>query len=564
MTSSKATWNIGLGKADVTVYETGMWMFGWGMPENLSLGVAMPLYARALVVEDAEGRVATVVCDLGFISQSVRQAVVDRVAGLGLDEHRLLLSATHTHSGPNGYSQYMFYAATAPGFSSRVHDGIVDGIVAALTQAVARLAPGRARLAMADVPVSAGIATNRSLAAYNRNADVTPLPADRAGEAVNRRMVVLRLEDTRGRPRGLVSWFPLHGTCIHADNTLIHPDHKGVAAAWCEDAAERAGAEDFVALFPQEAAGDVTPNLVWDPRRKLLAGPGGDDAAHVAHVGATQGRFAWGLMVHAADAAPLSGAVSGAVRYVDVPAQPADPRFTGGLAGMGGAAARAGLAFAQGTDEGPGPLHAVPWLNRWLSSATGQLNAGPSAPEWLRRQGGKYPWYDLGHGVNGKVLGFLSTMNLVLELVPERRVAWYRDTVKSGRLGDLPWIPQVLPAQILRLGDLVIAGVPLEPSTVAGRRIAAAITRAPGETVIVNGYANAYAGYLVTPEEYDAQHYEAACTMFGRWTLPAWCTALADVRDALDDGGAELTLGAHPHRHGTADSLALAYPVELC
>ncbi|MDP2316892.1 MAG: neutral/alkaline non-lysosomal ceramidase N-terminal domain-containing protein [Pseudomonadota bacterium] len=548
-------WTIGLGKADITVYEPGMWMFGWGMPENLSLGVAMPLHARALVVEDGDGRVATVVCDLGFISQSVRQAVVDRVGALGLDEHRLLLSATHTHSGPNGYSHYMFYAATAPGFSARVHDGIVDGIVAALRQAVARLAPGRARLAMAELPVSEGIATNRSLAAYNRNSDVTPLPPERAGEAVNRRMVVLRLEDAAGRPRGLVSWFPLHGTCIHADNTLLHPDHKGVAAAWCEDAAARGGVDDFVALFAQEAAGDVTPNLAWDPRRRLMAGPGGDDAAHVAHVGATQGRFAWGLLHAAAGTPPLSGAVTGAVRYVDLATQPADPRFAGGLDDVGGAPARAGLAFAQGTAEGPGPLHGVEWLNRWLSAAVGRLHAGPDTPEWLRRQGAKYPWYDLGHGVNGKVLGFLSTMNLVLELVPERRVAWYRDTVKSGRLGALPWIPQVLPAQILRIGALTIAAVPQEPSTVAGRRLAAAVVRGPDETVVVNGYANAYAGYLVTPEEYDHQHYEAACTMFGRWSLPAWCTALSDVRDAMEQGAADLALGARPHRFGAADGL---------
>ncbi len=545
-------WRAGLGKADITVYEPGMWMFGWGMPENLSLGVAMPLHARALVVEDAGGRVGLVVCDLGFISQSVRQAVVDRAGALGLDEHHLLLSATHTHSGPNGFSQYMFYAATAPGFSRRVHDGIVDGIVAALEQAVAALAPARLRLAAAELPVSAGIAANRSLDAYNRNVDVTPLPPERAGEAINRRMVVLRVEDAAGRPRGLVSWFPLHGTCVHADNTRLHPDHKGVAAAWCEDRAARAGSEGFVALFAQEATGDVTPNLHWDPRRRVMAGPGGDDAAHVVRVGETQARFAWGLLHAAAGSPPLDGPLGGALRYTDLSQQPADPRFAG-EPGVGGALARVGLAFAQGTAEGPGPLHGAAWLNRWLCAAVGKKNARADTPEWLRRHAGKYPWYDLGHGVDGKVLGFLSTMNLVLEVVPEPRVAWYRATVKSGRLGSRPWLPQVLPAQVLRLGALTVAAVPHEPSTVAGRRIAAAVARGPDETVVVNGYANAYAGYLVTPEEYDVQHYEAACTMFGRWSLPAWCTALSDVRDALDAG--DIPLGPLPHRFGEADGL---------
>jgi neutral ceramidase len=137
----------------------------------------------------------------------------------------------------------------------------------------------------------------------------------------------------------------------------------------------------------------------------------------------------------------------------------------------------------------------------------------------------------------------------VLAVLSERRVVWYRQTLRSGRLGDHPWIPQVLPAQVLRLGTLVIAAVPVEPSTIAGRRLAASVRRRPEETVVVNGYANAYAGYLVTPEEYDHQHYEAACTMFGRWSLPAWCTALHTARDAAPDSG------LRPHRFTEADAL---------
>jgi neutral ceramidase len=310
-----------------------------------------------------------------------------------------------------------------------------------------------------------------------------------------------------------------------------------------------------VALFAQEAAGDVTPNLTWDPRRRLMAGPCADDFAHARRVGVAQAAHAWALLGTAGSATPLSGALTGALRHADLSSQPADPRFTGGNAGLGGAPARAGLAFAQGTDEGPGPLHGVGWLNTALSRAVGRLHTRPGTPEWLRRHGAKFPWYDLGHGVEGKVLGLFSTMNLLLEVVPEPRVEWYRDTVRSGRLGTLPWLPQVLPAQVLRIGSLTIAAVPSEPSTVAGRRIAAAVARGPEETVVVNGYANAYAGYLVTPEEYDHQHYEAACTMFGRWTLPAWCTALSGVRDALDAGRASATTGLAPHRFAAADTL---------
>ncbi len=38
------------------------------------------------------------------------------------------------------------------------------------------------------------------------------------------------------------------------------------------------------------------------------------------------------------------------------------------------------------------------------------------------------------------------------------------------------------------------------------------------------GYANSYAGYCATPEEYQLQLYEGASTHFGQWTQPAYQT----------------------------------------
>ena len=37
-----------------------------------------------------------------------------------------------------------------------------------------------------------------------------------------------------GRPLGLISWFGVHGTSIHRENLLLHPDNKGMASAWFE------------------------------------------------------------------------------------------------------------------------------------------------------------------------------------------------------------------------------------------------------------------------------------------------------------------------------------------
>jgi neutral ceramidase len=94
-------------------------------------------------------------------------------------------------------------------------------------------------------------------------------------------------------------------------------------------------------------------------------------------------------------------------------------------------------------------------------------------------------------------------------------------------------VPHTLPFQIVRIGAFAAALVPFEPTTVAGRRIRGTVARALAASgvsqVEVLGYANAYAGYLTTPEEYDEQAYEGAATLFGRASLPAVCTRLRAV-----------------------------------
>ena len=112
------------------------------------------------------------------------------------------------------------------------------------------------------------------------------------------------------------------------------------------------------------------------------------------------------------------------------------------------------------------------------------------------------------------------------------------------------WVPRRLPLQQLRIGPLVIAGLPIEPTTVAGRRMRQTITRGwAGETlsrVVINGYANAYCGYLTTPEEYDAQCYEGAMTLYGKWSLPVYCTELLRMTEAMREGQGSATLGEVP------------------
>lgn len=89
------------------------------------------------------------------------------------------------------------------------------------------------------------------------------------------------------------------------------------------------------------------------------------------------------------------------------------------------------------------------------------------------------------------------------------------------------WAPDIIPTQLLRIGDVVIVGLPAEFTTMSGRRVRDAVTKAfadKGQTVKVAlaGLSNTYSNYVATYEEYQIQRYEAGSTMYGPHTLQAY------------------------------------------
>jgi neutral ceramidase len=528
MTSLRA----GLARVDITVFEPEMALFGWGDDRNLPSGVTLPLHARALVLEQADTgkRVALVIAELGMVSESVRAAVVSKLARLPLklDGDAVLLAATHTHSGPSGYSTYLLPSLAGPGFSQRIHDAIVERLVAALSQACARLEGARMWLHEQVIPISEPIAFNRSVAAYNRNVDVTPVSPERSDEAVDRRMRVLRIDAIDGRPLGLLSWFGVHGTSVHADHRAIHADNKGYAASLVERALAERGASEFVAAFAQAPAGDVTPNYRMCPRRKILVGRYDDDDESARFHGAIQARHAHAVWARAPEhGVELHGPLAAVFEPADMFASRAEPRFHDRPLepAISTQPAMLGLPFTFGTEEGPGPLRRLqPSMSAIL--ATHRLARTVIGP----RLGDRVPLLSLADPAD-RSLAYRTGAALALPFVPTRARPHYRRALESG--GE--WVPRHVPFQLVRIGTLTIAGFAPEATTVAGRRIERALLeRDPTARVIAMPYANAYCGYLATPEEYDAHSYEGAVTLYGRASLAAVITRLVELHQQIE------------------------------
>lgn len=531
---------------DVTPEAHGVGMLGWGVPGNVVSGVRTRLHARAMVLEQppVAGRagvtLALVSLEICYITTLLRRRVLERLAtlhaGLGIDEASLLLTATHTHSAPGGYSHARFDNASIPGLQPAVLDRLVEGTTQAVVEAWKRRVPVRLRLAAGEIPPELPVAFNRALRAHHLNPDVSRRFSPKERHlAVEREMTVLRVEDLAGRPLGLVSWFGVHGTSVHSDNTLIHADNKGYAALFCEEQVAAQGHPDFVSLFVQGPTGDVTPNHRRWPGRPHPGGSSPDDDQSARENGRIQSDQALSLLERAPSEPELEGPLSVAIEHRAMAEVEVDPELAGGRSDARTAPGAIGARMLRGTWEGPGTplpiglaLHLATRLWQLWARLTPFLR-GEAQLRWMRVHEPKAPLLAVGWGTvlsqGWTVLLFPPRVDPILDhLAQQQRV-----------VGTEAWLPQILPLHLVRLGELGLVGLPAEPTTQACRRIQADAARAMGVRVaLMTGYSNDYSGYITTPEEYGRQGYEGSFTQFGPWTLPAWQSWIRTLAPRLD------------------------------
>jgi hypothetical protein len=142
--------NVGAAQIDITP-QPGIDLSGFAAREQPSIGVLDPLYARALYVEESGQRLLWVHVDL----IATERAFVESFrawAGreLGLAPEQVLLSATHTHSGP----------ATVPivgcGRRDMAYDRILhEGAARAAQEAMANVSP--AEVLVGDAPLDLAV-----------------------------------------------------------------------------------------------------------------------------------------------------------------------------------------------------------------------------------------------------------------------------------------------------------------------------------------------------------------------------------------------------------------------
>lgn len=160
--SPETEWNVGTATRVITP-DRSMRMAGFAARTNPSDGAMMDLHAKAVAFEDSAGtRAVLVSVELLAISRDVRAAVAERVVEYGIDPASLVLTATHTHYGPE-YREDRFEVydldddERAKGRAYR--ERLVDELVGVVAEAVTQLDPAALRYGRARC----GIAMNRRL-----------------------------------------------------------------------------------------------------------------------------------------------------------------------------------------------------------------------------------------------------------------------------------------------------------------------------------------------------------------------------------------------------------------
>jgi neutral ceramidase len=243
--ASAAELKAGVARVEITP-STFMPMYGYANrkcgPAN---GTHDPLFAKVLVLESGDSRMALVTADLGsLVSANLRRDVASK---LGIPV--VLLAASHTHSAP---AFLPFGSAPVDSDVSRAYLAELEGkIFSAIETASRSMFP--ARLGVGRGSLQLGY--NRLLLREDGRARALFDNLERVPYGpVDPEIVLLRVEDSDGRAKALIVHYGVHAVVLGPTSCKYSADYPGVMQSAVER--ELAGTQ---VMFVQGGAGDVNP-----------------------------------------------------------------------------------------------------------------------------------------------------------------------------------------------------------------------------------------------------------------------------------------------------------------
>lgn len=531
---------IGIGKADITAFERGSGMLGYAMYSHIALDIETPLYARAYIIQDIdkEQKIAIVNCEICFITPLLRQSVVAYIEKhfpkLGITDKNLMLSATHTHCSPAGYTAHPIYNVPVPGFIQHILDTLVEGIVKAIVEADKCKTKATITIGKSSFDNDTPVSFNRAIKSYNQNPEVKKLSFEQRILATDKEMTLLNFVSEEGVLLGSINWFGVHTTNLPNTYLKLCSDNKGFAAEYLEKQFQKNNPK-YISAFAQGACGDVSARVNYNPKLPLQRGKFEgyytDDLKSAKFNGQLQYEKAKEI-VEGKHIPINNNEVDTVHQFIDFGKIDILPKFNHGKQGGVTSPAVMGVSFLEGSImDGPG-MHPIigsgcrvlaDFLkNKELKDAKKNDVAAEKIERKYKAQGNKHIAIEAGEK---KILGVKDIKNFFIPGFAEPTIYYLKHFGSLGLFNEHPWTPQILPVQIFKIGTIAILAVPFELTTVASWRLKKTLEedlfKNGFEHIILSPYSNSFNGYITTYEEYQVQGYEGGHCVFGQWSLNA-------------------------------------------
>ncbi len=421
------------------------------------------LYARAFYFQKPGAQpLVLITCELFAIPAGVHALVAKE---LGLPPESLLISATHTHHGPAGYmsSSVFNFGGPLPFYDERLAKFLVARIEEAYSAARTDAMSGGASSIVLRSGVAVNLQRNRAIDAFFRNPESVTKPVLDASR--NALMTCPDPDSQNQCPR-----FQAADPTLDVLEVLRGGQRIGLLVFF---AIHNTAMSHDCTLYQSDLSGYAMHQLeTADSQHPIVAGFFNGAEGDISPRWVSQNR---------GDVVGLGGDLANAVtNLLTTPGNAqADPAIgasrlvvpvasTPGLTLPG-----SGVGELGGAEDGRTVLYAYGWHG-------GVTEYGPDP---------KMPALELHN------IGLLKTLN--------------------GILGSPGNYPQQIPVAAATLGTLSLAAIPTEMTTAQGWQLRDALQKATSRPFVIVGLANEYIGYTTTVDEYKAQNYEGASTMYG-------------------------------------------------
>lgn len=291
MGQTVAPLRAGAAAVDITPQDFPMNMPG-GFSANMAEGVHDPFHSRALVLDDGAVSLAMVVVDnLGAGPDVLKEAKTLASEKTGIPVERMLISSTHTHSGPSLNTRSPQAAAYYRRFVSGVADSIIQAHAARKPAAVGAAAHPLAEevfnrrwfMKEGKMPLNPFGRLDR----VKMNPGTNPEVIDRPAGPTDPDISVLSVQDLKRKPLALFANYSLHYVG-GAPQGQMSADYFGEFSRLMPS---RLRAEDgFVAMMSNGTSGDINNipfNVTRPPREPFeqiqIVAQKAADTAWLAH-----------------------------------------------------------------------------------------------------------------------------------------------------------------------------------------------------------------------------------------------------------------------------------------